>query len=79
LSLFDGVLALLTRKVESLFSLLKMGMFDENETLALHKLQEIHEKNVVSLQECHNWLHEEVKDLQIVVALLQTKNAGLKN
>ena len=34
---------------------------------------------VVALQESHNQLRKEVKDLQTVISLLQIENAGLKN
>jgi hypothetical protein len=32
----------------------KIGMFDEDEVSALQKLQEIHEKKSISLEESHN-------------------------
>ena len=35
-----------------------MGVFDYDEALNLRKLQEIHERKVVALQESHNRLHE---------------------
>jgi hypothetical protein len=51
-----------------------MGMLDEDEVLVLQKLQEIHEKKAIALEESHNRLCAEVTDLQKVIAQLQTEN-----
>jgi hypothetical protein len=45
-----------------------MGMLDEDEVLVLQKLQEIHEKKAITLEESHNRLRTKVTDLQNVVS-----------
>ena len=57
--------------------MLKTGAFDEYESLTLCKFQEIHDTNIVSLQESHDWLQQDIVTLQNFVAMLY--NAELKN
>ena len=53
-------------------------MLDNNEALVFKKLYQIQEKKIMDLEESHNWICQEVEDLQNLVDELNTTNKDLK-